>query len=82
MVRQPIDNREGPVDLLSQNQAHQLVRQGEPPKGNLRVGAFQNFRTQSQRTPNDKGDVTVPIGRQLIDLLSKLLRAAFLPLDR
>ena len=81
MVRQSINNGKRSINLLGQYQPHQLVRQGKAAERNLGIRPLEHGRTQPQGTPNHKGNITVPVRGQLVDLLGKFFRSPFLALD-
>lgn len=72
MIRFTPDNLKRPINLLHQNQPHQLVRIGHSSKRQSEIGTAEHLRRQAERTSDDKCDLTAAIGSQALQFSGKL----------
>ena len=68
MVFAAAENVHGAVELLAQDDAHQLVRKGHLRKGQLPVGACLDFIGKPVRAADDECDIGVAVGRKRVEL--------------
>lgn len=74
MIRFPPNNLKSPINLLHQNNPHQLMRVRNPPKRQQLVSTLHYRRRHPIGAADYKRNAAPPIHAKLIDLLSNLLR--------
>ncbi len=81
MVRLPPHDLKPAVNLLKQNEAHQLVRKCHGGEAETEVSTAQNVVGKAEGPPNDKRDVTIAIGGQTVEVGCELFRRETFSLD-
>ncbi len=72
MIRFPPINPKSPINLLQQDQLHQLMRKRHLRKRQLIIRPLQNLLAQSKRSANDKRNLALPVCSQFIKSIRKL----------
>lgn len=81
MVRTAGVDHKGPVDLLNQNQPHQLVGHGQLAETEEVVGPLVDRVTGPQASPDHESNVGMPVGPQVLQFLGELFTSPLFALN-
>lgn len=70
-----------PINLLTQNHLHQLMRERHLRERNRIVRPLHDFRCKTKRSADDKRDFTFTVCRQSIEFCRKLFTRPLLSFD-
>ena len=82
MIRLPPDDLERAVNLLGQDEAHELVRVGDAPEGQLDVRSAKDGVGQAEAAADDEYDLALAVGGQPGQMVRKLFGRPQCPVDR